>query len=118
MRIDYRELKKRIRLQDLLHEMGWHPSEGRGAQLRGPCPLPVCRVRTDNDPSPRRLRTFSVNTERNIFGCFSCGRSGTVIDFWAYYRAIDTDAAARERATRLTLDNNPPHPSSSPTPKS
>ncbi len=108
MRIDYRELKERIGLKDLLREMGWKPTEGRGAQLRGPCSLPICRVRTANDPSPHRPRSFSVNTEKNIFRCFSCGCSGTVIDFWAYYRAIDTDAAARELATRLPLENNQP----------
>jgi len=39
--------------------------------FRSPCPLPGCG---HND-------CFSVNSEKQFFNCFSCGRGGTVIDF-------------------------------------
>ena len=105
MRINFQELKLRIRLKDLLDKLAWKPTEGRGAQLRGPCPLPACQASAVSEPSASRARSFSVNTERNIFRCFRCGSSGNVLDFWQHYRGITIHAAAQELTAALAPES-------------
>lgn len=99
MRLDYRDLKVRIRLKDLLEELGWQSIEGRGAQLRGPCPLPACQSRKSNKSQASEARSFSVNIEQNIYRCFRCSSSGSVLDFWRSYRAMALYEAAKELTT-------------------
>ena len=99
MRIDYRDLKVRIRLKDLLDELGWQSIEGRGAQLRGPCPLPACQSRKSNTAQASEVRTFSVHIEKNVYRCFRCSSSGTVLDFWRFYRGTTLYEAAKELTT-------------------
>jgi CHC2 zinc finger len=100
MKIDYRELRQRVRLADLLTQIGWQSTKGRGAQLRGPCPLPACCDKFQDAPSRghsvRDLSTFSVHTTKNIYRCFRCRAAGNVLDFWRTYRAISLHAAAAE----------------------
>jgi DNA primase len=94
MRIDYRELKQRIRLIDLLTKIGWKSTKGRGEQLRGPCPLPACcRQATDRNS---RDADFSINTTRNIYQCFRCRSAGDVFNFWQTYRTTTFRLAAIE----------------------
>ena len=38
--IDYREIRERVRIVDLLEDLGWQATQTRGDQLRGSCPLP------------------------------------------------------------------------------
>ncbi|MBI2481523.1 MAG: hypothetical protein HYV60_23645 [Planctomycetia bacterium] len=38
-KIDYAELRSQLRLIDVLTQIGWQSTKGRGEQLRGPCPL-------------------------------------------------------------------------------
>lgn len=104
MRIDYRELKIRVRLKDLLAELGWESTEGRGEQLRGPCPLTACQSGGSNKPPTSKERDFSVHIERNIYQCFRCGSSGSVLDFWSAYRGTTLHEAAKELATSNPLD--------------
>ncbi len=92
---DYREIRKRVRLIDLLVSMGWWPSRCRGAQLRGPCPLPDC----DKPIERRSNSTFSLHVGRNIYRCFRCGSHGGVIDFWSAYRQQTITDAAKELGT-------------------
>jgi DNA primase len=85
MRIDYGELKLRIRLVTLLESIGWTSTEGRGEQLRGPCPFPACRSNLAST-SKAKKRSFSVHSGKNVYQCFGCGRSGNVLDFWQVYQ--------------------------------
>ena len=88
MKIDYRELKERVRIVDLLQEQGWVSIKGRGDQLRGPCPLPGCCLGTlIGDGHRVKDRTFSIHVTKNVYRCFRCGSSGGVLDFWRTYRA-------------------------------
>jgi|GEM_PF-912630 len=103
---DYREIRERVRIVDLLEELGWQATKTRGAQLRGSCPLPGCKsTTTSGKPSPT-LWTFSVQRDRNIYRCFRCGSEGSVIDFWSTYRMLTIYDAAKELSTEfLTLLN-------------
>ena len=42
---DYREIRERVRIVDLLEELGWQATKTRGAQLRGSCPYQVVAAR-------------------------------------------------------------------------
>ena len=96
MRIDYRELKSRIRLQELLERIGWKSIKGRGDQLRGPCPLPGCQSRVPNDGTKGKDRSLSIQPSKNMYRCFRCGSSGNALDFWQAYRATTLHDAAKE----------------------
>jgi hypothetical protein len=91
--IDYGEIRVRVRLIELLAAIGWRATRERGAQLRGPCPLPGCR-------GSRCVSTFSLHCGRNIYRCFRCGSQGSVIDFWSAYCEQPLVAAAQELATK------------------
>ena len=107
MRIDYRELKRQIRLLDLLTRIGWKSIEGRGEQLRGPCPLPACSSQTST-PRPANDRALSINTGKNVYRCFHCRSSGNALDFWRTYRATNLYAAAAELCQILETGNHTP----------
>jgi hypothetical protein len=99
--IDYREIRERVRIVELLVEIGWPPTKGRGDQLRGPCPLPGCTSITTDVRTSQSERTFSVQRVRNIYHCFRCGSQGSVIDFWSAYRSQPTHDAAKELWTKV-----------------
>lgn len=134
MRIDYGELKRRIRLVDVLISIGWTSTEGRGDQLRGPCPLPTCRSRetsgtqlineagaTSGKPSTSETssakRWFSVNVAKNVYHCFSCGSRGTVLDFWQAYLRTSLWKSAQSLSSQFESSNSSPTPQEPPNPK-
>ena len=92
-KIDYAELRSQLRVIDVLTQIGWQSTQGRGEQLRGPCPL--CG-------GPEAAASFSVNTGRNIYRCFRCGSQGTVLDFWMSYSKLPIHAAAQELMARTS----------------
>lgn len=96
--IDYRRLKSKLRIAELLARMGWRPSAGHGEQLRGPCPF--CGGRAEHrEASSRRSvsrHEFSVHTARHLFHCFRCRRSGNALDLWALHRGLPIHEAALE----------------------
>ena len=104
MRIDYRELKRQIRLMDLLARIGWKSTKGRGEQLRGPCPLPGCREKSA-DRSACDDSAFSVNISKNIYRCFRCGSAGNALDFWQTYRTVPLHQAATELSQMSKTSN-------------
>jgi len=108
MRINYRELKQRIRLSQLLEHIGWKSIEGRGDQLRGPCPLPSCCSSTPTGRGSRSgtNRTFSINTVKNAYRCFRCGAAGNALDFWQAYRNTSLHVAASELQQFLATSNH------------
>jgi DNA primase len=62
-------LKQQISLLDYLQGQGWKPARrAAGGRLMGLCPL-----HTDHRPS------FLVDTQKNLFYCYGCGRGGDVI---------------------------------------
>jgi len=95
MRIDYGELKRRIRLVELLASIGWASTEGRGEQLRGPCPLAACSTHAESG-SKTTARSFSVHARKNVYCCFRCGSRGNVLDFWSSYRQQPLQESASE----------------------
>ena len=115
MSIDYRELRKRIRLEELLQRIGWESTEGRGDQLRGPCPLPGCQARRTNGRGVTEARALSIHVTKNLYRCFHCGSAGNALDFWRAYRNTTLHAAARELYEILETSNRTSPPKQPPT---
>jgi hypothetical protein len=108
MRVNYRELKQRIGLRDLLNRIGWKNTEGRGDQLRGPCPLPACRYQQSNAGREGAERAFSIHAAKNVYRCFHCGSKGNALDFWRSYRNTTLNQAAIELHQILAISNHTP----------
>jgi|COG998Drversion2_1049125.scaffolds.fasta_scaffold70805_1 hypothetical protein len=108
MSINYRQLRESLRIQEVLGWMAWEASSQVGDGLRGPCP--ICTVANVDSPSPDTRtgsRTFSVNTERNIYRCFRCGSGGNALDLWSAYRKLPIYAAAQEIQSRMSQNKQP-----------
>ena len=105
MSIDYRQLRARLRIEDVLSWMSWRASGQVGDQLRGSCPLcsaTVVNGQATSSPSSGGVqRTFSVHTQRNLYRCFRCRSSGNALDLWASYRQMPIYEAAQEIQIRL-----------------
>ncbi len=88
MSINYRELRERLRIEDVLGWMSWKASGIRGHQLRSRCPF--CRESGDSSVDTGTAsgrHNFSVNTRRNLYRCFKCNQSGNALDLWSGYRS-------------------------------
>jgi DNA primase len=99
--IDYRELRRRLDMHDVLAWMKWQANTRRGEYLRGSCPF-CSAVRCPRD------RYFVVHVARQLFNCLRCKQGGDVLELWAKYRKTNLNAAATELYNLL-----PDHPKSS-----
>src|SRR5438128_2172012 len=70
--IDFREVKSRVGIRDALGHYGFLDAlkDKGGGKLVGPCPI-------HNGKNPNG---FHVNTEKNIFHCFTSCAGGNVLD--------------------------------------
>lgn len=91
--IDFRTLRAAVGMEAVLKLLGFVPSQRRGGQVRGACP--IHRVRACG-PQGEGSRSFSAHLAWNAYRCFHCGSSGNQLDLWAaatrqplYQAAID-----------------------------
>jgi DNA primase len=105
MSINYRQLRTTAQIEEILSWMQWESSSRVGDQLRGVCPL--CATSRTDTASPGSSRTFSVNTQRNIYRCFRCGSGGNALDLWSSYRKLSLYTAAEEIQSRLSENKQP-----------
>lgn len=73
--IDFDRLRKQITMEQVLDLLGFEPSQRRGDQWYGPCPL--------HDSTPDRRRCFSVNVAIGRYHCHRCHSQGHQIELWA-----------------------------------
>jgi DNA primase len=109
--INYAALRGCLSIRDILQLIGWKPTEIRGPQWRGPCPL---------HRAPDQDRSFSVHVGRHLYRCFQCGRTGNQLDLWCDYSGLPIYPAALDLCHRLNIllpqtrnSENPP-PSTTP----
>jgi len=110
MSINYRLLRERLRIEEVLCWMSWKASSHGAGQLRGRCPF--CRDPTDGSTPCGTSSddcSFSVNTDRNLYRCFRCQASGNALDLWRSYRQIPLYTAAQEIEHRLGQNTQPPN---------
>ena len=106
--INFAALRQRVTIEQVLRQVGyWDDLHGFPPQLRGPCPV--------HDDGQRQHRSFSVNTQKNIFRCFhpQCHAAGNVLDLWAAVRKLPLAEAAADLVATLHFDPDelslPPH---------
>jgi hypothetical protein len=88
MSIDFQKLRSQIPMALVLEIIGFGARETRGPQRRGPCPI----HRSEGENS----RSFSVNTSKGVFRCFSCGKHGNQLDLYVAVTGLPLFEAASE----------------------
>lgn len=91
--VDFREACARLPLAEVLDLLGFVPSQRRGDQVRGPCPLHPSRRRTS--------RAFAAHLGKNVWHCFGCGAGGNALDLWVACTRQPPHAAVIDLSTRL-----------------
>ncbi len=101
--IDYRELRQRVPMAQVLNLIGFEATWRRGPQLRGLCPIPGCRSAS--------RPTFSVHLTRHVYRRFACHSHGNALDLWAAVRCLSLHPAAIAlcQVANVTLPELRPH---------
>jgi DNA primase len=87
--INFQHIKQTVSIEDLLHHYGKRDKfRENGDQLTGFCPLPCHTGKGKKSPS------FSVNTEKNAWQCFSCNKGGNIFDFVMLMEGLETVRSA------------------------
>ncbi len=94
--IDYAELRRRVRLGQVLALLSFVPTNQAQNQVRGPCPVHGSR-------SPRS-RSFAAHLERHCWQCFACGAHGNALDLWSAVTQLPLYEAALDLCGRLNID--------------
>ncbi len=90
--VDFQEVKDQVAISAVLGEYGVK-LEGKGHNLRGQCPL---------HDGEKGGRSFSVNTSKGLFFCFSCKKGGNVLDLVSELDGLSIrNAALKLQATFL-----------------
>jgi putative transposase len=93
--IDFAVLRSLISIAAVLQLLGVRTNSTKGSQQRGPCPL--------HGSTSGTSQCFSAHTDRNIFHCFKCGRSGNALDLWSQATKQTPYDAAIDLCRRLNL---------------
>jgi DNA primase len=91
-RVDFAAVRLSVPLARVLELLAFAPAEGRGDQVRGPCPV--------HKSGSTASRSFSANLAKNAFRCIACGAAGNQIDLWAAVQGLSTFQAAVDLCER------------------
>jgi DNA primase len=94
--VDFRLLRERIAMREVLELLQFEPIARSGDQWRGPCP-----VHGSRNP---KSRSFSVNVRLGRYHCFRCGSRGHALELWSAARGLSLYAAAVELCELLGLE--------------
>lgn len=104
--IDFKELKARISIEQVLAMLQINHLKREGKELRGQCP--ICERKGSDG------RIFSITPNINSFKCFGCENKGDIIELTACMRKISKFAAAK--LLDKQFNNNSPNSSPAPAP--
>lgn len=94
------EIKRSNPLSDYFKSKGVDLKPGGNGQYMGLCPF-----HDDHNPS------LSVNADKNVFKCFGCGKSGTIIDAVSLFDNLTTGEAIRLlQGKQQKINDKPFHP--------
>jgi DNA primase len=96
--VDFRAVRAAVSIADVLHLIGYVPTEARGDTLRGCCPV--------HGSQSKASRVFAVNLKTNAYQCFKCGSAGNQLSL---YMAV-TKLSLFEAAIDLCVKLNRPTP--------
>ena len=91
------EIKRNNPLSDYFKSKGVDLKPSGNGQYMGLCPF-----HDDHNPS------LSVNTDKNVFKCFGCGKSGTIIDAVSLFDNLTTGEAIRKLQGKQQKINDKP----------
>ena len=94
--IDFAELRRQVRLGQVLELVRFEAVSRWGAQVRGPCPV--------HGSTRPRSRVFSAHLEKQRWHCFRCGASGNALDLWLAVTKQPVYAGALDLCRRLGLE--------------
>ena len=94
--IDFREVRARLRLAEVLELLGFVPRTRVGDQLHGPCPVHGSKSPTS--------RSFAAHLGKNAWHCFGCGVGGNALDLWVAVTGQPLHAAVCDLCQRLGRD--------------
>ena len=78
--VNFNVLRSEITMEQVLDQLGFHPTSRAGNQLHGPCPV--------HRSTSARRRTFSVNLETGRYFCHKCHSKGNQLELWAAVRKL------------------------------
>ena len=84
--VDFNLLRAEITMEEVLKQIGFHPTSQAGDQWHGPCPV-------HRSTSPRS-RTFSVNVAAGRYYCHKCHSHGNQLELWAAVHKVPLHEAA------------------------
>ncbi len=93
--IDFREVKSRVSMAEVLELLDFEARATSGTQVRGACPI---------HGSADASRVFSVNLAKNTFQCFKCHAAGNHLDLWAAVTKQALYEAAVDLCQRLNKE--------------
>ena len=95
----YDELKRRVNILEEFSRLGYTLDKLRkGSNGEYTC---CCPFHDDKEPS------FSVNEEKGVYNCFTCGKSGNIVTLWMETRGLaDSSAAALDMASVYGIDTD------------
>ncbi len=88
-RLDFRSIKREVDLESVLRQYRVDLQRNGKDQYRGRCPI----------HRGEGHEAFHANLARNVFHCFACGTSGTVLDFVAAMERCALYEAAQKLQT-------------------
>ena len=94
--IDFAELRRQVRLGQVLDLLNFEVVSHRGPQLRGPCPV--------HGSTRPHSRVFAAHLERHVWHCFRCGAGGNALDLWVGVTRQPLYPAALDLCQRLGLE--------------
>lgn len=95
--VDFKAIKRGVNLESVLRHYAVELRRSGPDQYRGRCPIHRGEGRD----------AFHVNLARNIFHCFACGASGTVLDFVAAMEGCTLREAAEKLQPGVRPINGP-----------
>jgi DNA primase len=94
--LDFAELRRQVRLSQVLEVLRFEVVSRWGAQVRGPCPV--------HGSTRPRSRAFSAHLERHCWHCFRCGAGGNALDLWLEVTKQPVYAGALDLCQQLNLE--------------
>ena len=97
--VDFDRVRGEVTMEQVLSLLGFEPSERRGVQWYGACPL------HESGPGRRgRRRSFSVNVAIGRYFCHGCRSHGNQLELWAVAAKLPLHQAAIDLCHRLGCD--------------
>ena len=94
--VDFNLLRAEITMEQVLDQLGFHPTSRSGSPLHGPCAV--------HGSTSERSRTFSVNLDTGGYYCHKCDRHGNQLELWTAVQELPMYQAAMDLCRVLGRD--------------